>query len=93
MRRVSNVDLTQNDIVQKLRKCGVSVQHLHSVGAGCPDVLAGWRNVNVLLEIKGDKTPVNKCQQDWHAKWGGQVAVVRSFDEAMEAVIKAVEGK
>ena len=86
MRRAANVDANQAEIVEKLRKCGVSVQHLHSVGSGCPDLLVGWRGVNILLEIKSDKTPTKKCQTEWHLKWAGQSAVVRSFQEAMDVI-------
>jgi hypothetical protein len=40
----------------------------------------------VILELKSEKTPVTKAQQEWHAKWAGQSAIVRSFTEAMDVI-------
>lgn len=89
VRRAANVDLVQAEIVSQLRSCGVSVQHLHGVGSGCPDLLVGWRGQNFLLELKTDKSKARKCQEAWHAKWAGQVAVARTFTEAMTVITKA----
>jgi Holliday junction resolvase len=86
VRRASKVDSVQPEIVKQLRSCGVSVELLHRVGSACPDIICGWRGVNVILELKSEKTPVTKAQQEWHAKWAGQSAVVRSFTEAMEVI-------
>lgn len=92
MRRASKVDQNQADIVDALRRVGASVQLLHAVGAGCPDILAGYRGRNVLLEIKdGSKPPsarkLTEKQIDWHADWRGQVCVVDSVDAALAVTI------
>lgn len=52
MRRAAAVDANQTAIIRALRKAGVSVQPLHTVGQGCPDIIAGFRGVNYLLELK-----------------------------------------
>lgn len=39
MRRAARVDSNQADLVGLWRSVGVSVQALHAVGKGCPDVL------------------------------------------------------
>ena len=41
MRRASKVDANQHAIVKLLRRLGATVQHLHHVGSGCPDLLVG----------------------------------------------------
>lgn len=91
MRRAGKVDLTQRAIVKALRDIGASVQVLSAVGQGCPDILAGWRgSVNVLLELKrDDKAPLTSAQRDWHANWNGQVNVVSTPEDAINAVLRA----
>jgi len=90
MRRAARVDANQSEIVAALRAVGVSVQPLHTVGKGCPDLLCGVRGTNLLLEIKdGNKPPsARKLTSDeaaWHESWRGQVAIVESVDEAIAA--------
>jgi hypothetical protein len=92
MRRQARIDANQPEIVAKLRACGYSVQPLHTVGGGCPDIVVGFaRTYNILLEIKdGDKSPSRRAltpdEKEWHAVWRGQVATVSSFAEAVAAI-------
>jgi len=69
----------------------VSVQPLHTVGKGCPDLLCGVRGTNLLVEIKdGQKVPsARKLTPDeaaWHQSWRGQVAIIESVDDALALV-------
>lgn len=89
MRRAANVDSVQPEIAAKLKACGVKVVYLHQLGHDIPDLLCGYRKRNVLLEVKTGNDKPTKGQEEWHASWPGQVAVVRTFQEAMDAVIKA----
>lgn len=96
MRRAARVDDNQAAIVSALRLMGCSVQHLHSVGEGTPDLLVGFRAKNLLLECKDGAKPPSKQkltpqQVEWHRDWRGQVAVVRSENEAIEAVLEATK--
>lgn len=89
--RACKVDRNQVEVVHALRAAGVSVQHLHKVGHGCPDILCGYRGVNTLLEIKdGSKPPsgrgLTKDQIRWHTDWRGFAQIVTSIDEAFVAV-------
>lgn len=91
MRRASKVDANQPQIVAALRDVGASVQPLHAVGKGCPDLLAGFRGVNYLLEVKDGSLPpsarkLTDAQAEWHPSWRGNVVVVNSVDEALEAI-------
>lgn len=93
-RRAAAVDANQSDIIDALRKAGASVQPLHGVGMGCPDILVGFRGANLLMEIKdGDKVPsarkLTEWQEKWHILWEGQVAVVTSKEEALQAIFEA----
>lgn len=89
--RAARIDANQPEIVAALRKAGCTVQHLHSVGKGCPDLLVGRAGVNYLLEIKDGGKPASDQrltadQVVWHREWGGAVTVVNSVDGALVAV-------
>ena len=62
------------------------MQSLHRVGSGCPDILAGVRFRNVLLEVKLGNAKANSLQVEWAQAWNGQVAIVRTPEEALIAV-------
>jgi len=88
MRRAARVDANQADIVHVLRRAGATVQLIHVIGDGCPDLLVGWRGRNLLLEVKdGSRPPSERCltpdEERWHALWRGQVAVVTCEREAL----------
>lgn len=93
--KAAAVDANQSAIVAALRKCGCTVTLLHKVGQGCPDLLVGSRGINVLLEVKdGAKSPskqsLTPAQVEWHRDWRGQVAVVRTWQEAVAYVAEHV---
>jgi hypothetical protein len=94
--RAAKVDANQPEIVAALREAGCTVQLLHMVGKGCPDLLVGWQGLNVLIECKdGNKPPsarkLTPDQEKWHDQWRGQVTVVCSVNEALKAVGSAGE--
>lgn len=77
------VDNNQTQIVKALRDMGCTVEHLHAVGKGCPDIIVGFKARNFLLEIKdGDKKVLTPDQVNWHKLWKGQVHVVKNEEEA-----------
>jgi len=97
MRRAAAVDANQTAIIRALRKAGVSVQPLHTVGQGCPDIIAGFRGVNYLLEIKdGSKSPsargLTDAQLRWHVLWSGHVSIAESVDDALGIVGVTADG-
>ena len=91
MKWAAKADANQSEIVAALRKVGATVQHLHSVGQGCPDLAVGYRGATYLLECKdGSKPPsarkLTDNQIEWHANWRGHVAVVATVKEALTAI-------
>ncbi len=85
--RAAKVDHNQRAIVAALRAKGATVQLLHAVGRGCPDLLVGYRGLNLLIEVKdGSKPPsarrLTPDQVIWHRAWAGHVEVVDSADQA-----------
>jgi hypothetical protein len=68
--RKAKVDTNQEVIVQALRAAGATVQSLAAVGHGVPDLLVGFRNQTVLLEVKdGAKRPSQRDQVAWPVEW------------------------
>ena len=88
MRRAAASDANQPDIVKALRGAGATVQHLHGVGEGCPDLLVGYHHLNILMEVKdGAKPPsaqkLTGPQVIWHRDWRGKVYVVNCEEQAL----------
>jgi len=84
--RYGKTDHNQSGIVQDLRKTSASVQSLHAVGGGVPDLLVCFRGVLFLLEIKQPKSRkrLSKQQKDFHAKF--PTSVVTNSEEALRAI-------
>jgi hypothetical protein len=85
------IDANQPEIVKALRAAGASVQSLADLGRGVPDLLVGWRGINLLFEVKdGAKRPsarrLTPGEEQWHRRWRGQVVVVESVDDALHAL-------
>lgn len=81
MRRAARVDRNQAEIVDSLRTHGASVQPLHTVGKGCPDLLVGIGGQNFLVEVKAEGGCLTKDQHKWHSEWRGCVHILRSTSE------------
>lgn len=91
MRRAARVDDNQWEIVAALRAAGCSVTSLASIGRGFPDIIVGYDGKNYLMEIKDGSKPPSKRrltpdEQEWHATWRGQVAVVNSVEDAFMVI-------
>ena len=83
--RAAKVDANQSEIVECFRKLGFSVQTLHTVGQGVPDLLIGKHGKNWLIEVKdGVKKKLTCDQEKWHSEWKGQVAVICTIQQALE---------
>ena len=98
MRRwAARVDENQPTIVKGLRDLGASVQPLHSIGEGCPDLAVGFRGQNYFLEVKDPLKPrrdqmLTPHQVKWHGGWKGRVVVVKSLRDAL-VEIGAIQGE
>ena len=86
MRRRAKVDANQAQIVQALRKVGATVLHLHPLGRGAPDILAGYRGRNILMEIKSAKGKLTPQEAEFMWGWKGQYCEVRTVQEALLAI-------
>ena len=86
MRRAARIDSTQREIVSDLRKLGATVQPLHTVGGGVPDLLVGWKGLNWLVECKSKGKGLNELQKTWHADWRGSVIVATDVETIMAVI-------
>ena len=91
MRRAARIDGNQEEVIKQLRSHGCSVQPLHTVGGGVPDLLVGYMGTNYLIELKdGSKKPserrLNSKQVEWHTTWRGTVVKVESWEEALAVI-------
>lgn len=89
--RAKRVDDNQKKIVEQLRKLNISVQHLHTIGQGCPDLLLGFRNRNFLVELKDESKPASAKkltddEQEFFNEWNGQVSKCESLEEILKVV-------
>jgi len=82
-RRAAKVDRNQSQIVAALRDIGASVEPIHALGGGVPDLLVGFRGRTLLMEVKTDDGRLTPQQVKFHQSWRGQTAIVRSIDEAL----------
>lgn len=90
----AKVDANQAEIVDALRKAGATVQPLHRVGSGCPDLLVGYRGANLLMEVKdGSLSPSEQklrgSQVAWFEAWRGQACRVTSVENALSVLFDA----
>jgi len=93
MRRKARTDANHAEIVDALRQIGASVCDLSRVGSGCPDLLVGYRGVNLPLEVKdGSKPPsrqkLTPLEMEFRRSWRGTVRTVCSVTEALDVVMR-----
>ena len=79
---VHRSDGNQSVIIQALQAVGAQVYPL-----GQPvDLLVGYKGRNWLLEVKTARGRLRNGQGVFLASWAGQAAVVRSVDDALDAI-------
>ena len=84
----ARIDTNHKEIVAALREVGATVVSLASMKHGCPDLLVGYQNETLLMEIKKDsKAKFTPDQLEFMAKWrGGAISRVDSVDAAIRAL-------
>lgn len=79
MRR-HRTDSNQKQIVDDLRACGVSVFSTSQVD-NFVDLIAGFRGLNYLLEVKSEKGKLSDKQIKLRDEWAGRIIIVRSIND------------
>lgn len=77
-------DANQQEIVKVLLAAGASVADLHTIGRGIPDLLCGFRGVNLLMEVKGAGGKLTPSEHQFFATWRGPTIIVHDPQDALE---------
>jgi len=98
VRRAAKIDGNHRAIVEALEAAGAVVQSLAAVGDGCPDILAGYRGVNHLIEVKDGSLPpsgrlLTPKQKAWHARWQGKACIANNVADALLIIGASSTGK
>lgn len=93
MRTAAKVDSNHGEVMGALRRAGILAHSTAAMGKGFPDILAGFRGVLVLLEVKDGSLPpsarkLTKDEATFLATWP-RVYVVGSAEEAIRVVVEA----
>lgn len=83
-------DSNASQIRRALIDAGATVEYIVRAPGpglkGVPDIVAGYKGANYLLEVKVPGEELTGDQPEWHARWRGQKAVVTSPEEALKAI-------
>lgn len=83
--RARRVDSNQAAVVERLRQIGCKVYLIEEP----VDLLIGYRNKTVLMEVKTEEGRLTKQQVEFVATWpGGSHHIVRDPEEAVNLVIQ-----
>ena len=89
---IARKDANHHEIVDALTKAGAYVLDMSHVGGGFPDLIIGFQQKTILMEIKNPKTSygrkgLNKNQLKWKEQWiGGSYCVVDSVESSLRAI-------
>lgn len=89
-RTAAKRDSNEREIIRALEAAGCTVEQLSKKGVA--DLLVGGFDPisgdlrNWLLEVKSGREKLTTDEAEWHEHWRGQVAVVRSIEEALEVI-------
>lgn len=86
MRRKSKVDRNQQIIVEALRTIGASVAITSSVGDGFPDLVVGYRDRTILIEVKTRTGRLTPSQLVFAARWRGELYLCRDLEDVAIAL-------
>ena len=84
----ARIDTNHKEIVKALREAGATVVSLASMKHGCPDLMVGYQNETILMEVKKDKkAKFTPDQIEFMGKWrGGPISRVDSVEAAIRAL-------
>lgn len=96
MRRAARLDANHADVLAMLRDIpGCLVESCAAMGHGFPDIMVGFADRIIFLEVKdGSKPPsarkLTPAQERFHKSWGKYIFVVKDCLEAYNAVTLGV---
>ena len=86
----AKVDANQPTIVKDLRNPNLGLQltvdTIHTLGQGRPDIMVGIFGFNYLIEIKGPAGYLTNDERNWHQRWHGSVTVSLTASDVLKFV-------
>ena len=84
----SRVDQNHKRIVADLRKAGILVLDLSTLGKGAPDIACAHAGLIYFMEIKNPKRKYSLTNEQlyFHLTWKGYIHVIESVDDALRAM-------
>lgn len=81
-------------MVRGARELGAEVQHLHTVGQGCPDLLIAFRGRWYVVEVKAEDGKLTPDEEDWHERFSRQapIEVWRDWDDVVRTLLGNEDG-
>lgn len=79
-------DRNQQEVMNAYRGLGCSVESIHRLGHGIPDLLVGVAGVTDVVEVKDGNGELTEDEREWHAAWRGSKRVVRTLEEVGQHV-------
>ena len=88
MSYAKKVDLNHADVVKTLRSLGASVFDASKVGKGFPDIVVGYKNNTILVEIKsGENKKFTPTQLKFMSEWkGSSIIRINDIDGAIRLI-------
>jgi Holliday junction resolvase len=88
MSYAKKVDLNHADVVKTLRSLGASVFDASKVGKGFPDIVVGYKNNTILVEIKsGENKKFTPTQLKFMSEWkGSSIIRINDVDGAIRLI-------
>ena len=82
------VDLNHTDVVKTLRSLGATVFDASKVGKGFPDLVVGYKNKTILVEIKSSENKkFTTAQLKFMSEWkGSSVVRINDIDGAIRLI-------
>lgn len=89
--RARKIDTNQPDLVKSMRSIGMSVFITSGLGNGFVDVVAGYRGINYLFEIKDPGKPPSQRkltddEQRFFGGWKGEAHKVETMEDVMRII-------
>lgn len=85
MRRAARVDVNQRQITKELRAAGFSVAITSQLGKGFPDLVIGYKGVNLMVELKAtSKDKLTPHEVEFRDNWKGQYLIAWSSEMIIE---------
>ena len=88
---IRKTDRNHKQVIDDLRKEGMSVFSTHTIGKGFPDIVVGHNGKNYLFEIKDgaktrSQTKLTESEREFHNQWKGQINIILNSNQAKQII-------